>query len=99
MKVRPDNWPDIVVGEVDSVGFGLRPVLGALTIAEVTWACHPAGGVTFDNQTLSDGGTTVAAQMTAAQPGEYAVVATCVLSNGNRIKPTVRLRVVCEGGV
>lgn len=98
MKVRPDDWPDVVEGEDVAVLFQLGPVISPLTVTAVSFECEPSGGVTFSNETFAlDSNRTVGATMTAARAGEYVVLANCTLSNGTTRKPRARQRVVCEG--
>lgn len=97
MRVRPDDWPALVEGEVKTGTIKLKPQIGALTITAVTFECSPSGGITFASESYSgDSSTTVSAKMTAVRHGEYVVIATCTLSDSSTVKPRVRQRVLKE---
>ena len=81
---RPNDLPDMMLGEKRLVEFIYAAGAGLATLNSATFSCIPANGVTFS--TVSPSGSSVTPMVTAVTAGRYKLLASGVLSSGEEIK-------------
>lgn len=89
MRLKPNDLPEMELGEVRRVTFNLAGAVGVNTITDFDIS-SPA--LTFGTPSIS--GASVTVMVTAAQCGTHAVIATAELSSNETVKGFVRAKVV-----
>lgn len=96
MKLKPNDSPDMELGEARRFTFNLAGAVGVNTIDSFT---IENSNLTFGTPDVS--GTTATVLVTADNTGTHAVIATAALSSGETVKGFLRVKVVdstlCEG--
>ena len=91
MRLRPDDLPEMIEGEVRRVTANLSGAVGVNTINSAT-----AESDTLTVGTPSINGVAISFLVTASQVGTHYVLMECVLSSGETIKGRVRVKVEPE---
>ena len=96
MRLKPNDSPDMELGEIRRATFKLSGVVGINSINSATITCP---GLTIGTPTIS--GTSVEASITASSVGTHKVKAVANLSSTETVIGYVRVKVLdssCETG-
>ena len=96
MRLKPNDSPDMELGEVRRAVFKLSGAVGSNSISSATIS---SPNLTFGTPSVS--GTQVSVTITAANTGTHMVKASAVLSSSETIIGYVRVKVLdssCENG-
>lgn len=90
MRLKPNDLPDMELGEVRNVTFNLAGAVGPNAISGTpTVECD---ALTFSTPLVD--GTSFEVRVTAAKTGTHTILATAVLDSLETIKGAVRVKVV-----
>lgn len=89
MRLKPNDTPEIELGEVRQLVFNLAGAVGVNTIST---AAITSPNVTFGATSIS--GTSFSVTATFSQAGTHNIIATCTLSSSETIKGHLRAKVV-----
>ncbi len=89
MRLKPNDLPELELGEIRRVTFNLSGAVGNNTIN--TFSISSAQ-LTFGTPSIS--GASVSVTLTAAQIGTHAIIASATLSSSETVKGFVRAKVV-----
>lgn len=97
MRLKPNDLPDMELGEARNVTFNLSGAVGANGIDTFSISCPD---LTFSTPIID--GKSVEVRVTAAKTGTHSIIATATLDSLETIKGFVRAKVVdsstCGGG-
>ncbi len=89
MRLKPNDLPELELGEVRRLTFNLSGAVGNNTINTFSIS---SPNLTFGTPSIS--GASVSVTLTAAQTGTHAIIATAALSSSETVKGFVRAKVV-----
>ena len=89
MRLKPNDLPEMEVGEIRRVTFNLAGAVGSNSISDFDIS---SPRLTFGTPSIN--GTSVTVTVTASQTGTHSIIATAELNSAETIKGFVRAKVV-----
>lgn len=89
MRLKPNDTPELELGEIRRLTFNLSGAVGANSIST---AAISSPNLTFGATSIS--GTSFSVTVTASSVGTHNIIATCTLSSSETIKGHLRAKVV-----
>lgn len=89
MRLKPNDLPEMELGEIRRVTFNLSGAIGANSISAFTIT---SPNLTFGTPSIS--GSSVSVTVTAANTGTHAIIASADLSSSETVKGFLRAKVV-----
>lgn len=90
MRLKPDDLPDMELGEIRNITFNLAGAVGPNSISGTPTV--ESANLTFSDPLVD--GTSFEVRVTASQVGTHVIIATAELDSLETIKGMVRVKVV-----